>query len=143
MGQTLAIAVRAGDSAGQTTVYTGVVGPIAAASAALSATAQPTIAGSAQQGQTLQAAGGSWTQTPSAIGYQWLRCNASGRCVCTGRGSNRLDVCPGRGRCRTFPRRPRPGHRERRGSGGFEQADIRRSLAGGSDSRRARRVPPH
>jgi hypothetical protein len=79
VGQTLAFAVHAGDSAGTTTLYTGVVGPIAAAAAALAATAQPTITGSAQQGQTLQAGGGAWTETPSATAYQWLRCNANGR----------------------------------------------------------------
>ena len=79
VGQTLAFAVRASDSAGTTTLYTGVVGPIATASSALSATAQPTITGSARQGQTLQAGSGAWTETPSAIGYQWLRCNANGR----------------------------------------------------------------
>jgi hypothetical protein len=79
VGQTLAFAVRASDPAGTTTLYTGVVGPIAAASSALAATAQPTVTGSAVQGQTLQAGGGAWTEAPSAIGYQWLRCNPSGR----------------------------------------------------------------
>jgi hypothetical protein len=79
VGQTLAFAVRASDSAGTTTLYTGVIGPVAAASSSLAATAQPTITGTAQQGQTLQAGGGAWTQTPTAVGYQWLACNANGR----------------------------------------------------------------
>jgi hypothetical protein len=79
VGQTLAFAVRASDSAGTSTLYTGVVGPVAAASSTLAATAQPAITGSAQQGQTLQAGSGAWTETPSAVGYQWLRCNANGR----------------------------------------------------------------
>jgi hypothetical protein len=79
VGQTLAFAVRATDSAGTATLYTDVVGPVAAASSKLAATAQPTITGPAQQGQTLQAGSGAWAETPSAIGYQWWRCNANGR----------------------------------------------------------------
>jgi hypothetical protein len=79
VGQTLAFAVHAGDSVGTTTLYTGIVGPVAAASSVLVATAQPTATGTAQQGQTLQAGGGSWSATPTALGYQWLRCNPNGR----------------------------------------------------------------
>ena len=82
VGQTLAFAVRASDSAGTTTLYTGVIGPVAAASSSLAATAQSTITGAAQQGQTLQAGSGGWTQTPTAVGYQWLLCNPNGR-LCT------------------------------------------------------------
>jgi hypothetical protein len=82
VGQTLAFAVRASDSAGTTTKYTGVVGPVAAASYALAATTQPQITGTPQHGQTLQAGNGVWTETPSAASYQWLRCNANGR-LCT------------------------------------------------------------
>jgi Ig domain of plant-specific actin-binding protein len=79
VGQTIAFAVRATDAVGTTTLYTGIVGPTAAASSALTATAQPAVTGTAQQGQTLQAGSGSWTVAPSALGYQWLRCNANGR----------------------------------------------------------------
>jgi hypothetical protein len=79
VGQTIGFAVHAGDSAGTTTLYTGIVGPVAAASSALAATAPPTVTGSAAQGQTLQAGSGAWTEAPSAVGYQWLRCNANGR----------------------------------------------------------------
>src|SRR5262249_12362418 len=79
VGQTLAFAVRATDASGTTTLYTGIVGPVAAASSSLSATAQPTVTGSALQGQTLQGGGGSWSAPPTSIGYQWLRCNTNGR----------------------------------------------------------------
>jgi hypothetical protein len=82
VGQTLAFAVRASDSTGTTTLYTGVVGPVAAASAKLAATAQPTITGTARQGQTLQAGSGAWTETPTSVAYQWLLCNVNGR-LCT------------------------------------------------------------
>ena len=39
----------------------------------------PTISGSAQQGQTLTAAAGTWSgSTPMTYSYQWQRCNSSG-----------------------------------------------------------------
>jgi hypothetical protein len=37
----------------------------------------PTISGSTQQGQTLTEAHGTWNPTPTAYGYQWLRCDSS------------------------------------------------------------------
>ncbi len=41
-------------------------------------TALPTITGTAQQGQTLTAHTGSWSNEPSSFSYQWQRCDASG-----------------------------------------------------------------
>jgi hypothetical protein len=82
VGQTLAFAVHAANAAGTTAAFTGIVGPVAAASSGLVATAQPSITGSAAQGQTLQAGNGTWTVTPTGFGYQWLQCNANGR-LCT------------------------------------------------------------
>jgi hypothetical protein len=40
--------------------------------------APPTIAGNTQQGQQLTAAPGSWSGSPTAFTYEWLRCNAAG-----------------------------------------------------------------
>jgi hypothetical protein len=40
----------------------------------------PTIAGSAEQGQTLTASPGSWTNSPSSYAYQWQRCTSSSGC---------------------------------------------------------------
>jgi hypothetical protein len=41
-------------------------------------TSSPTISGTAQQGDTLTAANGSWTNSPTSYGYQWQDCTASG-----------------------------------------------------------------
>ena len=38
----------------------------------------PSISGTVQQGQTLSADVGSWTNSPTGFTYQWLRCDASG-----------------------------------------------------------------
>ncbi len=44
--------------------------------------AVPTISGAAQQGQTLTASRGTWTNEPTGYTYQWQRCNSSGaECV--------------------------------------------------------------
>lgn len=41
-------------------------------------TSLPTITGTAQQGQLLTEHGGSWTNAPKTLSYQWERCNAAG-----------------------------------------------------------------
>jgi hypothetical protein len=82
VGHTLGFAVHATDGNGTTTGYAALVGPVAATNAALASTAQPTISGTAAPGQTLQVSSGSWSQPPTALSYQWQRCNANGR-LCT------------------------------------------------------------
>ncbi|HME03373.1 MAG TPA: S8 family serine peptidase [Solirubrobacteraceae bacterium] len=41
-------------------------------------TASPTIAGTAQQGQTLTEHNGTWENSPTSFAYQWLQCDSSG-----------------------------------------------------------------
>lgn len=41
-------------------------------------TAPPTVSGTAQTGQTLNASTGTWSENPTTYAYQWQRCNSSG-----------------------------------------------------------------
>lgn len=41
-------------------------------------TAAPVVSGTAEQGQTLSATTGTWSNTPTAFAYQWLQCDGSG-----------------------------------------------------------------
>ena len=79
VGHTLAFAVHATDSTGTKTAYAPLLGPVAAATATLVSTGQPTVAGTPAPGQTLQVSAGAWNAAPTALSYQWQRCNGNGR----------------------------------------------------------------
>jgi hypothetical protein len=78
VGKTLRVEVTAGnaDGSGQATSEpTAVV----TASAPPARTADPTVAGSPVEGQTLTATSGGWSGTaPIAFAYQWVRCGTDG-----------------------------------------------------------------
>jgi hypothetical protein len=45
-------------------------------------TSPPTITGTAQEGQTLSASSGTWSNSPASYSYQWRRCDSAGaNCV--------------------------------------------------------------
>jgi hypothetical protein len=77
-GKTVGLAVKATDSAGATTAYASLVGPIAPTTSTLYATAQPKITGTPAQGATLQVDNGTWNAT-AQYAYSWQRCNVNGR----------------------------------------------------------------
>jgi hypothetical protein len=82
VGQTLGLTVRATDTTGTTAAYASLAGRVVASTSTIAATAQPTLTGTATVGQALKIAPGTWSATPSATTYSWLRCNANGRaCV--------------------------------------------------------------
>ncbi len=82
VGQTLGFAVHATDATGTATAYVSLVGPVAGADATLVPTAQPTIAGVAGLGKTIQVSDGRWNRKPASLTYAWQRCNPNGR-LCT------------------------------------------------------------
>jgi hypothetical protein len=76
IGSTLRLAVTATNSAGTTTATSE---PTSAIKALLPANSTlPSIAGLAEDGQTLTGAKGSWTGSEPSFSYQWLLCNGSG-----------------------------------------------------------------
>lgn len=82
VGNTLGLTVRATNSAGTTSAYASLVGPVASRNYPLYASAPPTIGGNPIPGQTLKVTTGSWSERASGFTYSWLRCNGNGR-ICS------------------------------------------------------------
>jgi predicted actin-binding protein len=80
-GQTIGLTVTASNATDKKPAYASLAGPIAAAAATLVSTARPGLSGTAAVGQVLTATAGTWSATPAASTFQWLRCNQNGR-VC-------------------------------------------------------------
>src|ERR671934_2549650 len=60
------------------TLLAGAIGTSSALAAAPVNTSQPTIVGTLEQGKTLTAQNGLWTNSPTSFSYQWQRCNTDG-----------------------------------------------------------------
>jgi hypothetical protein len=67
-----------GISAGVTAHFASLVATHVTATLAPSLTTPPTVAGTAQQGQTLTATAGIWTADDAVLTYQWQHCDAAG-----------------------------------------------------------------
>ena len=79
VGQTIGLTVRATDSTGTGEAYAPVAGLVAAAAGTLVASAQPPLGGDPIVGTPLAVQAATWSSTPTATTYAWLRCNANGR----------------------------------------------------------------
>jgi len=79
VGHAIGLTVRATDSTGMTPAYSSLAGLVAGKTAKVTATAQPTLAGTPTVGQALTVAPGTWSGSPGTFTYAWLRCNANGR----------------------------------------------------------------
>ncbi|HVS84838.1 MAG TPA: hypothetical protein VHD91_04340 [Gaiellaceae bacterium] len=76
-GHTIRVVVTATNSAGSATA-TSDPSPTVASTKGPGNSALPTVTGTAQDGQTLTASTGSWTNSPTSYTYVWERCNSAG-----------------------------------------------------------------
>jgi subtilisin family serine protease len=77
-GSTLRVIVTASNPSGHPQSATSAQTEVVRSPKPPTGTAPPTVSGTAEQGQTLTEAHGSWTDEPTSFSYQWLRCDASG-----------------------------------------------------------------
>jgi hypothetical protein len=82
VGKTIGLTVKATDTTGTIAAYAGLVGPIAAQAATLTATTAATVTGTPAVGTALTAAGAAWSEATTSTAYSWQRCNAHGR-ICS------------------------------------------------------------
>ena len=81
VGQDVSVVVTATNDAG-TVSQTITTGPVLPAAPVLDAAGpNPTITGTAQQGDTLSVSNGNWDNDPSGFSYVWEDCDSSGTCA--------------------------------------------------------------
>jgi hypothetical protein len=77
-GRTLRAVVTAINEDGLSTANSNMTDTVPPVSGVPASTAAPSIDGDAVVGQSLQASRGEWSNSPTAYGYQWLRCDFNG-----------------------------------------------------------------
>lgn len=81
VGHTIRASVTAANSAGSATATstgTGIVSPPASSLAAPVNTSLPVVTGTPQDGDSLSASTGSWSNSPTSYAYKWRRCDSGG-----------------------------------------------------------------
>lgn len=81
VGQPLTLTVTASNAAGQASATSAPVGPVLPAAPQNSR--PPVITGTAQQGHTLTAGTGVWSNTPTAYAYAWQQCSNRDQTSCS------------------------------------------------------------
>ena len=78
VGDTVDVVVTATNAGGSGSATSAKTATVTAATAPPPGnTGAPTISGTAQQGQTLTASNGSWSNSPTSYGHQWQDCSSS------------------------------------------------------------------
>ena len=97
VGRRMRLRITATNGAGAQTVASNATGTIAATpTAAPKNTKEPSVVGTAKQGQTLTANIGGWSGTaPIGYAYQWLRCDANGNNCAVLSGQTKSTFVPG------------------------------------------------
>ncbi len=78
LGHTLRVVVTADNAGGSASAASPPTPEVIAAPGSPADTAPPSVGGVAEEGRTLTASTGTWTEDPFAYAYQWQDCNASG-----------------------------------------------------------------
>jgi hypothetical protein len=88
VGHTLRVVVTASNAGGSGEVTSAATAVVTAPQSAPSNTVLPSVSGSAEEGQTLSASTGTWTESPTSFSYQWEDCNTSGGSCSSISGAN-------------------------------------------------------
>ena len=96
VGQYMTVTVTATNDAGSASVTTDGYGPVLPPAPVIEPNGAPVVSGLVQQGETLSVSQGSWSNSPTAFGYQWEDCDGSGNnCVAiTGATSSSYTLQP-------------------------------------------------